>query len=855
MNTHRTLETQRRGTVLLVVVISLVCLCGFIALAIDVGMIAAAKAECQQAADAAALTGARALDGRAETDLPAATAWAQTAAMANEVLSETIDPDAVEVQHGSFHYDPASERFSPQIPPSEPGRYNLTRVSVSHGFEASFARSFGIGQLDVVASATAAHRPRDVAILLDFSGSMNNESDLWNNEGYLGSANNSPNNLDPIFPRFGHYSDVGAARLQTTSTDPRVGKCNITQPALGVPALVHDFFQHSRGDPTQGAFSSSPDSFDEQPGGDLPLRLSKNTGSGYAQTLSAVNSLGGTDIDPAFELYGYDYYILYRVFRESGLSDEAADVSARDVLDTTPETESVQAHLFKGYTVGPKSWGKTFFAWPPNPVGRHAGLPDHPTTPGVKLADWRMRFFLKPGGSHPNYGGPVDDNTLLWNGSGVIRDPEGNYVINYREILAWIKSGPNPFPPQLRAGRILYYDAIPDDVPASAYQHSQRNYEIADPNQRFWKEYIDFVLGVWRDPNGAIQRPARPACSYGPDFNWGNRQIQARPNDGRSMNYGDNPQRPRHRFWFGPMTMVQYLLDVGILPGTAHDISMYSAKLGIGGAIEEIKNNHPNDLVSLIPFNRPRYHNEQAGAFNQAHVPLSRDYDAMQDALWFPPNSGGADVRPWDADGQKTPRAFGDFTSNTGTQHGFMLAYNQFTSSSDVRAQAAGGWGRKGTQRLVILESDGMANVNTRPDSEFHNAGANRSYYRILPGDTIQSGSYVEADMLDVVRKICAMETDSLLGPGYTTPRRRVKIHTIAFGAIFEPTAEGSDQSGAVDLFQKISQIGLTSFPASSADPYDGYKWCIGTLDERKDRLRAAFARVMDDGVSVTLIE
>ena len=79
------------------------------------------------------------------------------------------------------------------------------------------------------------------------------------------------------------------------------------------------------------------------------------------------------------------------------------------------------------------------------------------------------------------------------------------------------------------------------------------------------------------------------------------------------MDYDDNPERPRHRFWFGPMTMIQFMSDTGILPGTAHDISMYPMKIGIGGALQDIQNNHPNDLVSMILFSRPHLHRRRGG--------------------------------------------------------------------------------------------------------------------------------------------------------------------------------------------------------------------------------------------------
>ena len=60
------------------------------------------------------------------------------------------------------------------------------------------------------------------------------------------------------------------------------------------------------------------------------------------------------------------------------------------------------------------------------------------------------------------------------------------------------------------------------------------------------------------------------------------------------------------------MTMIQYILDSSMSPGTFHDISMVPAKLGISGAITDIQNNHPNDMVSMIYYARPSYAGEPA---------------------------------------------------------------------------------------------------------------------------------------------------------------------------------------------------------------------------------------------------
>jgi Flp pilus assembly protein TadG len=822
--------TARQGSILPFLTICLVAICGFTALAIDIGMLVVAKCQCQNAADAAALAGARTIDGSPTSNLTAAINEAYKIAEENKVLAQQVQAGDVTLQAGTYHYDPSAETFSPQFPPFQPGdNYNLMQVTVTHNVQYAFARVFNLSSMTVSATAIATHRPRDVAIVLDYSGSMNNESDLWNCETYLGTMNGTSNNADTVFPQWGAYDPTASpqAQMQCTSSDPRVGKSNVSQGVLGIPPLVTNFYQNARGSGAAPAFAPAPGNVtNTNPGGDH--HLAKANGSGPAKNWADV---WGTGTPPPGYAFG----------------------------DHLPP--GWQGNNFKGHTQGPAYWGKTFFVWPPHPKN-----------------DWRKNYFLQTGGAYPNFGGPLNDNTKLYstgaNGStkGALNDPPGNYVINYKAILNWIQNvGPNPFPAQLRAGNILYYDQIPSDVPASAYDHTQPNRTIADPNQRFWKEYIDFAIGVWRDPLGNIQHPGKPSCSYGPDYAAcvpsGNAGVQITPpNPNYPVTAGgppyidpfDNPLRPRHRFWFGPMTMIQYLLDTGLLPGTAQDISMVAAKLGIQGALTDIELNHPNDLVSMILFSRPHYSTEptEAGQFSQAQYNLSRDYAGMINSLWFPPNSSALDVRPWDPNGIQTPRAHGDYDANTATSYGFMLAYNQFSSNSALRTQQVGGFGRKGSQRLVILETDGMANQSTQQN--FNNGGAYNSYYSILPGDTVfTSGNNPGQDAIQVATRICALTTDMSNGPGFALPRKPVILHTIAFGAVFEPSAAGSEAANAMALLQQLSAIGNTGFPSSvtaTGDP-NYYKICTGTLAQRQAKLRQAFSLIMDEGVAVVMVK
>ncbi|WP_435011137.1 pilus assembly protein TadG-related protein [Tundrisphaera lichenicola] len=862
-------SSQRRGSVMPVVALLMVALCGFTAISVEISTIASLKVQCQNAADAAALAGARTLDGSDSPKTSQARSNALAAAAANTALGlndagamalVAFRSSEVGVTCGTYHYDSQSQRFYPAYTLGDAETYNLVQVSAQRAVRNAFFSVGGGGSpavnQTVVARAVAAHRPRDIAIVLDFSGSMNNESDLWNCESYLGSYNGKSNNSDPVVPAFGHYSSSGAS-LVSTSTAPG-GQCNLTQSIQGTPALVDGFFQNARTVTTgAAAFVAQPNSYATQPKGDVPVYVN-NTGSGsFAQTINQM--LGTSNTTTISQNSTADYFENGSTPSGSqGSSDSPSAGYDRLYAQTTPASPSGRNTVglpgFSGYTVGPKYWGKTFFQWPPDP---------RPSR------DWRQLYFTTSSGS------PVTDNTALWDSSSKAWQPPyesgvTNYKVNYKAILSWIKTtGPNPFPPILRAGRILYYDQIPDDVPASAYNHNQLNSNITDPNQRFWKEYIDYSLGIWRDPYGNVQAAGSPSCSMGPDYNWGTIQVSARPTGSAGnnkrlayMNYNDNPPRPRHRMWFGPMTLIQFISDTGINPGTERDISTYSAKLGIASVLQDIQVNHPNDSVAILIYNRPQYNGEPSvGRFNLPLFNLNRDYSAMIDAMWYPPNSGTDDVRPWDEDGNLAPRADFDFTSNTATQHGLMLAYNQMSGSSTVSNLGAGGLGRKGAKRLVILETDGMANVNT--NAGFTNNGAINSYYRILPGQSFTAAGYNQNSLLQVAQAICnngngvaGTPNSEVANPGYpgfATSNKPVLIHTIAFGVVFEIAS--SSQTSAVDLLQSISAIGGTTFPSSPSDPDNGYKWCTGSLSTRLQKLQQAFANVLDDGNSVSLIQ
>jgi hypothetical protein len=879
---------RRRGSILPVLALLIVALCGFTALSVEIATIAMVKVQCQNAADTSAMAGARALNGGTNSNLTASQSIAQTAASSNFALGANSTTNQIAMVNfkasefaytpGTYHYSNTSQTFYPAYTLQSGENYNLVMTKVQRQVKNVFFAVDGgsnnpSATPTIIATAVAAHRPRDVAVVLDFSGSMNNESDLWNCESYLGSLLGSSNNTDPIIPTFGHYSSASAALISTTGFPG--GSSNNTQSVYGMDPLVNSYFATSATTaPSVPAFSAASSSYGSQPQGDIPVYVS-NTGSGNFAT--NPNDLFGTNYTTSiannsaadyFENGSTPYPLGIPSIGTQGSNSSIFAGYNRLYTQKAPTAPSGQNALgvkgFSGYTMGPAYYGKTFFQWPPDP---RAGY------------DWRHLYFIDSTyGTYPSNTTGVTNNTTLWSSGGVWNTPStstGGYQTNYKAILNWIKNvGPNPFPSQMIAGGITYYSAIPTDIQSSAYNFSNANSAITDPSQQFWKGYIDYCLGTWQDPYGTTQTPGNPTMSYGPDFAWGTTQITAKPTgtapNGSKlayMNYKDNPLRPRHRMWFGPMTMLQYIADTGINPGTARDISTFSAKLGIASVLSDIQINHPNDQIATILYNRPTYANDPAGIgkFSQALYGLNRNYSSMISSLWYPPNYGTTTITPWDSNGTQVVNAYGDFCSNTTTQHGLMLAYNQFSSSNTLSAlntstASVGGLGRVGAKRLVILETDGMANNNT--STTFTSNGSN-SYWNILPGQTINSTGYDQNATLQVVQAICNTSSGSpgtansaVSNPGYpgfATSSKPVEVQTIAFGIVFEIST--SSQTNAVGLLQAISQIGGTTFPSSASDPTNGFKWCIGTLDQRVSLLQQAFANVLNDGNSISLIQ
>ena len=818
---HQRVDNRRRGAVVPLVAVLLVAMLTLLALAIDVGMITIAKTQAQNAADSAAMAGTRALNGdtanSANNNYSNAGPRAKQTAALNSILTKAITDAQCTVDIGSYSYDYTNNKFVTAYttkPATE--NWSLVRAKIqADDYKTGFAKVIGVTSFNVSATATAIHRPRDVAIVLDVGGSMRYDSLLGipHNGNRVGTGSgeaSGSNNPETVYPKFGAYSDTSAAGLQRTTAatinDNYYNLANITVETTSGPAIVDHFYQNTFGATAVAAFTSAPDTYEDTPAGDMPK---KNSNDGTTGTwVKTINDLSNSGTAPTMRTR----------FSSGGTGFGST---------------------FYSYTQGPRYWGKTFFIWPPDPRTTAQALTGQTSVSAIP--DWRQRFF------------GTTNNSNLFDSSGNWRAASGStYTINYTEILKWIKmpyanSTATVFPPRLRSGRIIYYDAIPDTITGTSPTNA---------NEKFWKRYIDYVLGLYHD--GTSYSVITPKTGYGSDYSWGTPAV--------SNTTTDNPKRPRLHFWFGPMTMIDFLgnhnraLDLSYQqhfwwPGTCTESPNYSCKLGLQAALKDIERNHPNDYVSMIFFSDPRYSaGDTTGRFNTASVGMGRNYQRMIDILWFPQSTvdtPGTEVRYDSSNRLETPNAWGQ----TCFSMGFMLAYNQFSSNSDLRTATTpnglgGGYGRRGANRLIVLETDGQANYLA--EANFQDGGVTKSYYNCVPPNyPTQTGSGVNSQVYSIVDRIVAQETSS--SKGYGTSRKPVLIHTVAYGTMFESYSTDPDKSAALDLLQNIQYKGNTQTNAATA--LQSYKIITGTPTERVNKMRQAFSTIMQDGVQISLLE
>ena len=906
----KTLRLRRKGTIIPTLAVSLIGIVSCIALGIDLGLIAVARVQTQSAADAGALAGVRAMSADPAISQAAVKTMAKDAALAavldNSVISKPLLATDVSSKVGIYYYDRTSTPQQFRILTNDTSQTNPTngavenwsalQISVTTQQPTYFARVMGITQFTMTTEATSVHRPRDMALILDFSGSMQFSS--WNTVPYSGTVSGSMN-PDPNIPNFGPWSRYQLAnntrlrRVTNYGTSPYIiAPSNYTMDSAGSgPAIVRDFNcipdARSTGVVSfaalQNAFvqQADPDTLYEPytPAYTAALGVDWWSATAKVGTPAPTNFATQTDTPIAYigdlwprrnrrvsatateqyarTVYHYlsDSSSTSNGHRKNNTDPNApiGDMDPSNDWETVGYDGNLDGRLFKGFSMGPGYYGKTFFMWPPDPR-TPAGV--DPADAGYVAGDWRKRFYHYPGNTSQR----MDDNSRLFMAGtdGRIRPANANtYTVDYEAVLRWIKFvGPAVFPPNLRAGRVLYYRHIPSDVNTGTGSAEERLDKV------FWREYINHVLGADADQDDANLSNRRTLLGISGNSWNGDATIRITAKssltgqDGISgnaddpyMHYNDVPRSPLLHYWFGPMSMIDFIVQNNTFernwaPGTCHEAQSWQLKAGVNSALADIEKNHPNDQAALIYFNH-------SNAYNTAVVSMGRDYNRMRNALFFPKSllsslgDETAEFRPYSLawsdqspySGGTTPRNIPNSAGSTCPHQGLLVAYNEFSSRTSPAYN-----GRRGAAKVVILETDGIPNYSYT--NTYVNGGAYNSYYTL--GSATGGGA---SQARTATQAICALDTAG--NPGYSGSLT-ARVHAIGFGDIFNNMADSSAITAANFLLD-IQKDGKTS--PTSATSIESYKIITGDFNTRIGRLRDALTRIMQSGVQVSLVK
>ncbi|MFO0879462.1 MAG: pilus assembly protein TadG-related protein [Gemmataceae bacterium] len=852
--------TQRRGSVLPFLALTLIAMLTMVAMAIDIGVLAVARTHAQNAVDAAAMAAVRELNGVAtNNNFDAVLPAAQRVATGNSILDRPVSSSAVTTEVGYYAYNTTLKRFEANLTGTKPANeaWSAVRVSLNVSQPTLFAKIMRLSSMPVSTSATAVHRPRDVGLILDFSGSMRFNSLIG--YPYTGTVTGSLN-PDPDIPRFGHWSSIQSVMRRTTSYVDSSGQvfapCNMTVETDNGPAIVYDFLTKNASGSLVSAFAGSSGTYDPNvwavpapadwdlqanttstywnssgtgKGGDLWPRKSNVATNAYAATVQEF--LLGTNNSSTYSSLTHNKITTNRPGGGTAPFDPANH--------NAPTVNEGYGPTFKGYSMGPGWYGKTFYVWPPDPRW-------HPSNTTLQL-DWRKRFFFNEGTTTPLGGSSTTstadnraDNSLLWDTSGNWREANSTsattYSVNYNAIVAWLKSGPKVLPDNLRAGRVLYYNSIPDTIPTSG----------GTEDQRFWRAYINYVIGAGTTTTQQQSLYGRHSSGWGTVKITAKASLNATQATRPYMHYNDNPIRPRLHFWFGPLTMLDFLsqYDKNFLPGTCHESQSWQLKAAVQSAISDVQKNHPNDWVTMIYFSN-------LSNFNTARVSLGRDYTRLKNALFYPYSlldslgDPAAEIRPYNNVDTLTWATAGNVPSATGgtaPEMAFKVAYNEFSCRTGYN-------GRRGASKMLIFETDGVPNHTAA--GTFTNGGAYNSMYSVTGSTTSYSNndSTVVNNALAVVDAICNLDTNSSV-PGYSSARNKARVHAIGFGDLFDTPSTSKDQ--ALDFLLQVQKRGNTS--AATATSIESYKIVVGDYNTRIENLRTALERIFQSGVQVTLI-
>lgn len=200
----------RRGAVAVFTAFMMVFIMGMVAFAIDLGYIAVVRNRLQVAADAAALAGAANIGDSTKALQAAKNVAALNVAGSPTDMVSLADSDVV-----FGNWNSGTKTFTANGTPSNACRVVAKRPKLP----LFFAPVLGIKTVDVQAlgETTAVVNPRDIVFVLDLSGSMNNDTEIWATASINGAYADYPtvgtDSMQNVFTDFGYGTYPGTTKL------------------------------------------------------------------------------------------------------------------------------------------------------------------------------------------------------------------------------------------------------------------------------------------------------------------------------------------------------------------------------------------------------------------------------------------------------------------------------------------------------------------------------------------------------------------------------------------------------------------------------------------------------------------
>jgi uncharacterized protein YegL len=225
---YRSGKRRRRGVIIVLTALLLIGMMAILAFSIDIGYMQNARVEMDRAVDAGALAGAGML---VEGDAEAANE-ARIFAQQNPVAGRPLENNELQIQVGAWDRD--SRTFTPSTTLPYAISVRAERPNVRPMF---FGRVLGRDSFSVASEAVAVYQPRDIVLVLDYSGSMNDDSE-FRNIGSIGQDEVEANLLQI-------YQELGAPTFGTLPFAPEwltvTGNApqNSSQPQIQVEYRFH----------------------------------------------------------------------------------------------------------------------------------------------------------------------------------------------------------------------------------------------------------------------------------------------------------------------------------------------------------------------------------------------------------------------------------------------------------------------------------------------------------------------------------------------------------------------------------------------------------------------------------------